>query len=58
MPALAGAHGIMTTNALPRPVHTNVDLALAVLTAASGMHASASEAPVRGTATSPLQPLS
>ncbi|TLS47515.1 helix-turn-helix domain-containing protein [Streptomyces montanus] len=42
-PALAAAHDIVATTARHAPLHANVDLALAVLTAASGMHASASE---------------
>ncbi|TPQ20048.1 citrate synthase [Streptomyces sporangiiformans] len=42
-PALAAAHDIVATTARHAPLHANVDLALAVLTTASGMHASASE---------------
>ncbi|MFD4523411.1 citrate synthase family protein [Streptomyces sp. NPDC058470] len=42
-PALAAAHDIVATTARHRPLHANVDLALAVLTVASGMPASAGE---------------
>ncbi|WP_151477567.1 citrate synthase [Streptomyces albicerus] len=42
-PALAAARDIVATTARHVPLHANVDLALAVLTAASGMHASAGE---------------
>ncbi|MEU9893777.1 citrate synthase [Streptomyces phaeochromogenes] len=43
-PALAAARDIVDTTARHVPLHANVDLALAVLTASSGMHASAGEA--------------
>jgi citrate synthase len=42
-PALAAAHDIVTTTARHTPLHANVDLALAVLTVACGMPASAGE---------------
>lgn len=42
-PALAAAHDIVATTARHRPLHANVDLALAVLTVGSGMPASAGE---------------
>ncbi|MEU9958931.1 citrate synthase [Streptomyces sp. NPDC050982] len=42
-PALAAARDIVDTTARHVPLHANVDLALAVLTATSGMHASAGE---------------
>ncbi|MEV7339153.1 citrate synthase [Streptomyces sp. NPDC093544] len=42
-PALAAARDIVATTARHRPLHANVDLALAVLTVASGMPASAGE---------------
>ncbi|MFD0304005.1 citrate/2-methylcitrate synthase [Streptomyces sp. NPDC127119] len=42
-PALAAAHDVVTTTARHVPLHANVDLALAVLTASSGMPASAGE---------------
>lgn len=42
-PALAAARDIVDTTARHAPLHANVDLALAVLTATSGMHASAGE---------------
>ncbi|MFJ4832687.1 citrate synthase [Streptomyces sp. NPDC088747] len=42
-PALAAADDIVTTTARHRPLHANIDLALAVLTVASGMPASAGE---------------
>jgi len=42
-PALAAAHDIVATTARHKPLHANVDLALAVLTVASGMPASAGE---------------
>ncbi|MGW2288850.1 citrate synthase [Streptomyces phaeochromogenes] len=42
-PALAAARDVVDTTARHAPLHANVDLALAVLTASSGMHASAGE---------------
>ncbi|KOG37720.1 citrate synthase [Streptomyces resistomycificus] len=42
-PALAAARDIVATTARHAPLHANVDLALAVLTASSGMPATASE---------------
>ncbi|MFE9681371.1 citrate/2-methylcitrate synthase [Streptomyces sp. NPDC006285] len=42
-PALAAARDVVSTTARHAPLHANVDLALAVLTASSGMHASAGE---------------
>ncbi|MGV9452377.1 citrate synthase [Streptomyces sp. NPDC003635] len=42
-PALAAARDIVATTARHTPLHANVDLALAVLTASSGMHATAGE---------------
>ncbi|GHH32027.1 citrate synthase [Streptomyces umbrinus] len=42
-PALAAARDVVDTTARHVPLHANVDLALAVLTASSGMHASAGE---------------
>ncbi|MGW1070116.1 citrate synthase [Streptomyces aureus] len=42
-PALAAARDVVTTTARHAPLHANVDLALAVLTASSGMPASAGE---------------
>ncbi|GGM09263.1 citrate synthase [Streptomyces fumigatiscleroticus] len=42
-PALAAARDIVTTTARHVPLHANVDLALAVLTASSGMPATAGE---------------
>ncbi|MFS8202375.1 citrate synthase [Streptomyces sp. CWNU-52B] len=42
-PALAAARDVVATAARHVPLHANVDLALAVLTASSGMHASAGE---------------
>ncbi|MET7437625.1 citrate synthase [Streptomyces sp. NPDC004082] len=42
-PALAAARDIATTAARHTPLHANVDLALAVLTVASGMQSSAGE---------------
>ncbi|WP_411153000.1 citrate synthase [Streptomyces sp. A30] len=42
-PALAAAHDIVATTARHAPLHANVDLALAVLTASSGMPATAAE---------------
>ncbi|MCZ4508773.1 citrate synthase, partial [Streptomyces sp. ActVer] len=42
-PALAAARDDVDTTARHAPLHANVDLALAVLTATSGMHASAGE---------------
>ncbi|MDQ1049149.1 citrate synthase [Streptomyces sp. V4I2] len=42
-PALAAAHDIVATTARHTPLHANVDLALAVLTASSGMPATAAE---------------
>ncbi|MER5754198.1 citrate synthase [Streptomyces sp. NPDC002088] len=42
-PALAAARDIVATTARHTPLHANVDLALAVLTASSGMSASAGE---------------
>ncbi|MET7910709.1 citrate synthase [Streptomyces avermitilis] len=42
-PALAAAHDLVATTARHTPLHANVDLALAVLTVASGMPASAGE---------------
>ena len=42
-PALAAARDVVDTAARHVPLHANVDLALAVLTATSGMHASAGE---------------
>ncbi|MDQ0583939.1 citrate synthase [Streptomyces rishiriensis] len=42
-PALAAARDIVATTARHTPLHANVDLALAVLTASSGMESSASE---------------
>ena len=42
-PALAAARDVVDTTARHVPLHANVDLALAVLTATSGMHASAGE---------------
>ncbi|MGX1912147.1 citrate/2-methylcitrate synthase [Streptomyces phaeochromogenes] len=42
-PALAAARDVVDTTARHMPLHANVDLALAVLTASSGMHASAGE---------------
>ncbi|MFF4833191.1 citrate synthase family protein [Streptomyces sp. NPDC001315] len=42
-PALAAAHDIVATTARHTSLHANVDLALAVLTASSGMPASAGE---------------
>ncbi|MFE6483954.1 citrate synthase [Streptomyces sp. NPDC057757] len=42
-PALAAADDIVATTARHRPLHANIDLALAVLTVASGMPASAGE---------------
>jgi citrate synthase len=42
-PALAAAHDVVTTTARHTPLHANVDLALAVLTVASGMPATAGE---------------
>ncbi|MCQ9130833.1 citrate synthase [Streptomyces hilarionis] len=42
-PALAAARDIVATAARHAPLHANVDLALAVLTASSGMEASAAE---------------
>jgi citrate synthase len=42
-PALAAAHDIVATAARHTPLHANVDLALAVLTASCGMPASAGE---------------
>lgn len=42
-PALAAAHDIVATTARHAPLHANVDLALAVLTASSGMPAAAGE---------------
>ncbi|WP_314410408.1 citrate synthase [Streptomyces sp. DSM 40484] len=42
-PALAAAHDVVATTARHVPLHANVDLALAVLTASSGMSASAGE---------------
>jgi citrate synthase len=41
--ALAAAHDIVTTTARHAPLHANVDLALAVLTASCGMPATAGE---------------
>ncbi|MEU3663737.1 citrate synthase [Streptomyces sp. NPDC032940] len=42
-PALAAARDVVATTARHTPLHANVDLALAVFTAASGMPATASE---------------
>ncbi|MFI1442737.1 citrate synthase [Streptomyces fructofermentans] len=42
-PVLAAARDVVTTTARHAPLHANVDLALAVLTVASGMHGSAGE---------------
>ncbi|GGX71374.1 citrate synthase [Streptomyces fructofermentans] len=42
-PVLAAARDVVTTTARHVPLHANVDLALAVLTVASGMHGSAGE---------------
>lgn len=42
-PALAAAQDVAATAARHVPLHANIDLALAVFTAASGMHASAGE---------------
>ncbi|WP_413759222.1 citrate/2-methylcitrate synthase [Streptomyces sp. MMBL 11-3] len=42
-PALAAARDVVATAARDVPLHANVDLALAVLTVSSGMHASAGE---------------
>ncbi|MFC9079169.1 citrate synthase [Streptomyces sp. NPDC057062] len=42
-PALAAARDIVSTTARHAPLHANVDLALAVLTVASGMEATAAE---------------
>ncbi|GHA38361.1 citrate synthase [Streptomyces tauricus] len=42
-PALAAAHDVVATTARHVPLHANVDLALAVLTASSGMSSSAGE---------------
>ncbi|MFD5450002.1 citrate synthase [Streptomyces sp. NPDC127100] len=42
-PALAAARDVVATTARHTPLHANVDLALAVFTASSGMPASASE---------------
>jgi citrate synthase len=42
-PALAAARDIVATTARHTPLHANVDLALAVLTASTGMHATAGE---------------
>ena len=42
-PALAAAHDIVATAARDVPLHANVDLALAVLTASTGMSAAAGE---------------
>ncbi|WP_333737100.1 citrate/2-methylcitrate synthase [Streptomyces sp. IBSBF 2806] len=42
-PALAAARDVVATTARHAPLHANVDLALAVLTASSGMEASAAE---------------
>ncbi|WP_307622857.1 citrate synthase [Streptomyces sp. V3I7] len=42
-PALLAAHDIVATTARHAPLHANVDLALAVLTVASGMPATAGE---------------
>ncbi|MET8810433.1 citrate synthase [Streptomyces sp. NPDC004549] len=42
-PALLAAHDIIATTARHTPLHANVDLALAVFTASSGMPASAGE---------------
>ncbi|KOU71515.1 citrate synthase [Streptomyces sp. MMG1533] len=42
-PAFAAAHDIVATTARHAPLHANVDLALAVLTASSGMPAAAGE---------------
>ncbi|MFF1544853.1 citrate/2-methylcitrate synthase [Streptomyces sp. NPDC058291] len=42
-PALAAARDVVATTARHAPLHANVDLALAVLTASSGMEASAGE---------------
>lgn len=42
-PALAAARDVVNTTARHAPLHANVDLALAVLTASSGMESSAAE---------------